>query len=79
VGLYAVQEFDGKNSSTMFNGSGCPNCLTITDPRPGAYGRADVGFSTTSWQGLEAYVQGDAEFGGHVEGLSASLGVRWKW
>jgi hypothetical protein len=79
VGLYAVQEFDEKNRVTMLTGSGCPSCFSLTDTRPGAYERADFGFTTTSWNGLEGFLQGDAEFGGHTDGFTGRVGVRWSW
>ncbi len=80
VGLYAVQEFEGKNDVTMVTGAGCPvNCLSLTDTRPGGYGRADLGFTTKSWNGLEGFMKGEAEFGNHTEGFAGRLGVRWRW
>jgi outer membrane autotransporter protein len=80
VGLYAAQEFDGKNNMTMMTGLGCPtNCMSITDLKPGSYERADFGFTTTSWNGLEGFLKGEAEFGGHTDGFTGRMGVRWRW
>jgi outer membrane autotransporter protein len=80
VGLYAAQEFDGNNKMTMITSGGCPGaCMSIEDTKPGAYGRADFGFTTTSWNGLEGFLKGEAEFGSHTEGFTGRLGVRWKW
>jgi trimeric autotransporter adhesin len=80
VGLYAAQEFGGKNKMTMITGGGCANCdMDIEDLKPGAYERADFGFTTTSWNGLEGFLKGEAEFGGHTDGFTGRLGVRWKW
>jgi uncharacterized protein YhjY with autotransporter beta-barrel domain len=79
VGIYAAQEFDGKNSMTMLTGAGCPSCMTIEDLKPGSYERADFGFTTTSWNGLEGFLKGEVEFGGHTTGSTGQLGVRWRW
>jgi outer membrane autotransporter protein len=80
VGLYVADEFDGKNQMTMITGGGCPGaCMTIEDQKPGAYERADFGFTTTSWNGLEGFLKGEAEFGGHTDGFTGRLGVRWRW
>jgi uncharacterized protein YhjY with autotransporter beta-barrel domain len=79
VGLYWVQEFDGKNNMTMITGT-CPSaCMSIEDLRPGAYGRADIGFTTVSWHGLEGFAKAEDEFGGQTNGLTGRLGVRWRW
>ena len=79
VGLYAVQEFDSKNRMTMLTAGGCPSCLSVEDARPGTYERAEFGVTTTSWNGLEGFLKGDAEFGGHTDGFTGRLGVRWRW
>jgi outer membrane autotransporter protein len=79
LGIYAVQEFDGKNRVTMLTGAGCPSCDDLTDTRPGTYEKATLGFTTTSWNGLEGFAQGDAAFGGHTTGFTGHLGVRWRW
>jgi uncharacterized protein YhjY with autotransporter beta-barrel domain len=79
VGLYAVDEFEGQNKVTMLTGSGCPDCMTLEDTRPGTYGKADFGFTTTSWNGLEGFLKGETEFGSHVDGFTGRLGVRWRW
>ena len=81
VGLYAAQEFDGKNDMTMITGAGCPFCQLYVDHRPeaGLLERADFGFTTTSWNGLEGFLKGEAEFGGHTDGFTGRLGVRWRW
>ena len=79
VGIYAVEEFDGKNRITMISGSGCPSCMTVEDTHPGAYEKAEFGFTTTSWNGLEGFAKGDADFGGHTTGFTGTLGVRWQW
>jgi outer membrane autotransporter protein len=79
VGLYAAQEFDGKNNMTMITGA-CPtNCMTVQDLKPGSYERAEFGFTTTSWRGLEGFLKGEDEFGNHTSGLTGRLGVRWRW
>ena len=80
VGLYAAQEFDGKNKMSMITGGGCTGCdMDIQDLKPGAYERADFGFTTTSWNGLEGFLKGEAEFGGKTDGFTGRLGVRWRW
>ena len=63
----------------MMTGAGCPSCMTLEDQRPGSYGKADLGFTTTSWNGLEGFLKGEAEFGNHVDGFTGRLGVRWRW
>ena len=80
VGLYAVDTFEGDNKMTMITSGGCPSaCMSIEDTKPGTYGRADVGFTTTSWNGLEGFLKGEAEFRSHVDGFTGRLGVRWRW
>jgi hypothetical protein len=80
VGLYAVEEFEGDHDKvTMLTGGGCPDCMTLEDTRPGSYGKADFGFTTTSWNGLEGFLKGETEFGGHIDGFTGRLGVRWRW
>jgi uncharacterized protein YhjY with autotransporter beta-barrel domain len=80
IGLYYVDEFDGKNKMTMLTGAGCPvNCMNIEDLRPGSYGKVDFGFTTTSWRGLEGFLKGEDEFGGGTSGFTGRLGVRWRW
>ncbi len=79
VGIYAVDEFDGKNRMSMITGSGCPSCMSVEDLRPGSYEKAEFGFTTTSWNGLEGFAKGDADFGGHTSGFTGTLGVRWQW
>src|SRR5262249_38750031 len=80
VGLYWAEEFDGENRMTMITGGGCADCaFTVEDERPGSYGRADFGFTTTSWNGLEGVLKGEAGFGGHGDGFTGRLGVRWRW
>ncbi len=80
VGLYAAQEFDGKNKMAMITGGGCTGCeMDIEDLKPGSYERADFGFTTTSWNGLEGFLKGETEFGGKTSGFTGRLGVRWRW
>ena len=63
----------------MMTGTGCPSCATLTDTRPGTYERATFGFTTTEWSGLQGFAQGDADFGGHTQGFTGRMGVRWRW
>ncbi|HEY3812253.1 MAG TPA: autotransporter outer membrane beta-barrel domain-containing protein, partial [Caulobacteraceae bacterium] len=79
IGIYAVDEWDSNAKVTMVTGSGCPSCISIDDVRPGSYGKADLGFTTTSWNGLEGFVKVEDEFGSHVDGFIGRLGVRWRW
>ena len=80
VGIYAVDEWDDNAKLTMITGSGCPgSCISIEDEHPGSYGRADLGFTTTSWNGLMGFVKVEDEFGSHVDGFIGRLGVRWRW
>ena len=80
VGIYAVDEWDDNARLNMITGSGCPSaCMSINDEHPGSYGRADLGFTTTSWNGLEGFVKVEDEFGSHVDGFIGRLGVRWRW
>ena len=53
--------------------------VTLEDVRPGTFEKAEFGFTTTSWNGLEGFAKGEAEFGGHTDGFAGSLGVRWRW
>ncbi len=80
VGLYAAEEFDGNNKMTMITSGGCPGaCMSIQDTKPGAYGKADFGVTTTSWNGLEGFLKGEAEFGSKTNGFIGRLGLRWRW
>jgi uncharacterized protein YhjY with autotransporter beta-barrel domain len=79
VGFYAVDEFRGDNRMEMITGA-CPSaCTSITDFKPGAYGRADFGVTTSNWHGLSAFVKGQVEFSHDTKGFDGSLGVRWSW
>jgi hypothetical protein len=80
VGIYAVDEWDDNARLTMVTGSGCPGaCFSIEDEHPGSYGRADLGFTTTSWNGLSGFLKVEDEFGSHIDGFIGRLGVRWRW
>ena len=80
VGLYAVDEFAGRNTMTMVTNGGCPAaCISFKNQRPGSYGRVDVGLETKNWHGLEGFLKAEDEFGGHTEGLTGRLGIRWQW
>ena len=80
VGIYAVDEWDDNAKLTMTTGAGCPgSCFSIEDEHPGSYGKADLGFTTTSWNGLEGFVKVEDEFGSHIDGFIGRLGVRWRW
>ncbi len=63
----------------MITGGGCAGCeMDIEDLKPGAYERADFGFTTTSWNGLEGFLKGETEVGGKTNGFTGRLGVRWR-
>ena len=80
VGVYAVDEWDDNAKLNMITGGGCPgSCFSIEDTHPGSYGKADLGFTTTSWNGLMGFVKVEDEFGSHVDGFIGRLGVRWRW
>ena len=81
VGVYAVEEFGGKNDMTMITTGGCPAACMSTSKTssPAPTARPSFGFTTTSWNSLEGFLKGEAEFGSHIDGFTGRMGVRWKW
>jgi uncharacterized protein with beta-barrel porin domain len=76
IGVYAVDTWDGKNSSTFTTGA---SSFTFNDAPAGSHGLVDFGFTTKSWNGLEGFLKGEDYFSGKVDGFSGRLGVRWRW
>ena len=77
LGLFAVDEFEGENAMTVRAGALSDR---FVDLPTGGYGRADFGVAAVTPGGLEAFVEGEALFGGdEAEGLTARMGVRWRW
>jgi len=76
VGVYAVEEFEGQNSLDFNTG---PVGFTVDNEARGSYGQAELGVTTQSFYGLEAFAKGEWNFGGDASGGAVRLGARWRW
>jgi len=64
----------------MITGAGCPTaCVTLADRAPQSYGKADFGFTTRSWNGLQGFLKGEELCSGDYSGFTGRRGVRWRW
>lgn len=76
VGVYAVEEFEGRNSLAFNTG---PAGFTVENEARGSYGQAELGMTTQSFYGLQGFVKGEWNFGGDASGGAVRLGARWTW
>ena len=74
VGLRAIEEFNGDLENTFTLG----NTIGLLEDAPGTWGEISAGAVFVVGT-LEAFVRGEAEFGGEVEGLMGRAGVRLRF
>ena len=74
VGIHAIEEFDGDARNDFTLGT----TIGILQDAPGTYGEASAGLNYSTGR-LEAFIRGEADFGGRRDGISGRAGVRLRF
>ena len=74
AGVRAIQEFNGDLHSRFVLGS----VILLDQQAPGTWGEASAGLTFTTGA-FEAFLRGELEFGGEIEGHTARAGIRLRF